>query len=370
MSRSVPPTVDQFEISIIGPGRGECVLIHIGDNEWCVVDSCTSRGQSDSVAIEYLDSFRNGAVDRIRLVLATHWHDDHIRGIASLLRRVPTAPFFCSAALRTREFLTLIDSASVGVPGQSGIDEFATVLELLRATQLASGRLATPKYAIATRPLLQLSSAARRFGVSVMALSPSDTTMTLAHAEIASLIPKPGDRQRRIPVISANHTSVAVWVEVGELRALLGGDLLHGGQAGEGWLAVLADHSHERRARLFKVPHHGSRNADCPEVWERMLEKNPIAALTPFTSGVPLPKQSDLRRLGRRTDHVYCTSKGAGKEPSRHSVVEKTMRERLVERHVIEGQPGHVRARWSLADPSTEPIVELFHGTYKFAARG
>ena len=370
MTRSKPPKPDEFEVSIIGPGRGECVLIHLGENDWCIVDSCIARGQSEPVAFEYLSSFENGAVERVRLILATHWHDDHVRGMASLLKRVPSADFYCSMALRTDEFLTLVGSAEDGVQGQSGVDEFASILEALRATRAIRGGLVTPKYAIANRPLLDLPANGRSFPVKIIALSPSDATITLAHAEIASLIPKPGQRQIRIPSVSANHTSVALWIEVGPLRVLLGADLLHSDQPGEGWSAVLANHRAGETARLLKVPHHGSTNADCPDVWTRMLDVNPIAVVTPFSSGTPLPKRSDLQRLGGRTENLYCTSKGGGKEPPRPALVGKMMRERLIGRHVVEGQPGHVRVRWPLYTDEAKPNVEVFNGAYRFEPHG
>jgi hypothetical protein len=67
MSQSIPPRADELEVSIIGPGRGECVLIHMGDNEWCVVDSCVARGHKQPVAVEYLNAFNNNALCGIPL---------------------------------------------------------------------------------------------------------------------------------------------------------------------------------------------------------------------------------------------------------------------------------------------------------------
>jgi hypothetical protein len=50
-------------------------------------------------------------------------------------------------------------------------------------------------------------------------------------------------------------------------------------------------------------------------------------------------------------------SSGA-KAPARDAVVEKTMRQQLTERRVIEGQAGHVRVRWPLriADIIRNPL--------------
>jgi beta-lactamase superfamily II metal-dependent hydrolase len=344
------------------------VLLHLGDDDWCIVDSCLSRGLSDSVAIEYLNGFQREALKKVRLVVATHWHDDHIRGLASILREVPSASFFCSAALNTDNFFTLVGTAASGVQGRSGVDEFASILGLIesKAHTEREKKLASPGWATANRVLLNLPNQGRHFRATVTSLSPSDGTIKLAITDIGQLLPKTGERQRRITNQPANHTSVVLWVEAGPIRALLGADLEQTGQAAEGWTAVVGSHRDPQSAAFIKVPHHGSANADCAEVWERMMLDNPIAVVTPFTGGsTRLPRESDLHRLSTRTSNLYCTAEGAGKEPPRDSVVEKMMRQQLTERRVIEGQPGHVRVRWALNGQQPNPIVETFHGAYR-----
>jgi Metallo-beta-lactamase superfamily len=366
VSFSTPPGADEFEISIIGPGRGECVLIHLGDNEWCIVDSCVGRGRSESAAVDYLSSFGNGALERVRMVVATHWHDDHIRGLASILEKIPTASFFCSQALDSDNFFTLVGAAASAVQGRSGVGEFASILGLIaqNAPTKKARILATPRWAIQDRTLLHISGGGRRSPVTIKALSPSDATVTQAFVNIAHLLPKTGEIQRRITNVSPNRTSVVLWIEVGPLRALLGADLEHTDDPGQGWTAVLESHYEPRSATFFKVPHHGSKNADCPEVWRRMLVENPIALVTPFT-GARLPRGSDLTRLSGRTTNLYCTVEGTGGAPKRDAVVEKTMRRQVKGRRIIEGQPGHVRVRRSLTVPDAGPVVDLFHGAYK-----
>ncbi len=363
-----PPDLDEFEISVIGPGRGECVILHLGNNEWCIIDSCISPGSSDSAAVKYLNSFGNGALDGVKLVIATHWHDDHIRGLASILRRVPTAAFCCSGALQQEGFAELVGAASDALPRQSGVDEFAAILGLLETTQLKEPRrrVVSPKWAVEHRELLNLSAAGRPFSATVKALSPSDATLTIAFGEIARLLPKAGETPRSVPNITPNHTSVVVWVEVGPWTALLGADLIHNHRAGEGWMAVVACHQNWPRAEFFKVPHHGSQNADYPQVWTQMLAEDPIAVVTPFNS-VPLPKKTDLRRLSGRTTRLYCTAKSSGKKPVRSPLVEKFLRRQLADRRIIDGSPGHVRVRWSLSNPR-KATIEPFQGAYQVTA--
>lgn len=369
MNRETPPANDEFEISVIGPGRGECIVLHLGDNVWCIVDSCVSRGQSESVAIEYLDGFKNGALDGVKLVVATHWHDDHVRGLTSILKRVPKAEFYYSAALRVPQFIQLVRTYQVADPAGSGTKEFGTILQELEKQQNpnAQNRINPPKQAVENRRLLSLQGNGRSFPAAVTALSPSDATHALATLEFARLLPKPGQSQRRITGFEQNHTSVVLLVEAGPVTALLGADLLHTLAQNEGWNAVLAchaNHHNQKRASFFKVPHHGSENADCPEVWTRLLTNNSIAVVTPFVAGVRLPKSSDLKRIGARTDELYCTTSGTGTPPKRDSVVERFMRQQITGRRLLEGLPGHVRVRWP-SGQTMPNVVERFNGAFK-----
>jgi hypothetical protein len=175
-------------------------------------------------------------------------------------------------------------------------------------------------------------------------------------------MPNEGETQRRIPNISPNKSSVVLWVAAGAQSALLGADLEHSARAEEGWLAVLNAREMERKADIFKVPHHGSPNADCPEVWRALLNPSPIAVITPFSSGKRLPQAADLKRILERTPDLYCTAGSGRKPPRRDPTVEKAVRD--IQRYAVDGRPGHVRIRAPL-DGTAPASVELFHGVFK-----
>ena len=94
MALTTKPEYDEFELSLFGPGVGECIVIHLGAGEWIIVDSC--KGERDPAAIEYLKSLKVSLEHEVKLVVATHWHNDHIRGLDTILSKCPVASFFAS----------------------------------------------------------------------------------------------------------------------------------------------------------------------------------------------------------------------------------------------------------------------------------
>jgi hypothetical protein len=110
-----------------------------------------------------------------------------------------------------------------------------------------------------------------------------------------------------IPQHDPNELAVSVWIEVGELRMLLGSDLKNG-PAGCGWTRVVAAAlTNGERASVFKVSHHGDPRADHPGVWSDLLESNPTAIVAPYRPS-HRPRPEDLSRLCMKTDETYVTA--------------------------------------------------------------
>lgn len=334
-----PPGEDEFEISLFGPGVGECVVVHLGYGQWVVVDSCCPVGSTEPVALSYFTALGIAAGNAVRLVVATHWHTDHIRGMAKLLEVCEQAEFVCSGALESKTFVKLITALDQRpMMESSGVDEFHRIFGVLRA-RAATGR-ATPKWAIADRRLHEDLEA----GIEVRSLSPSDAAKTLALREIGHLIPREGATKGRLET-SAN--------------------------AAVGWTAVVNSRLRPPgQGRFFKVPHHGSPDADHPRVWSEMLIPQPVAALTQFASGTrPLPSPADVRRLAARTNQLYCTGPPDGwKAKAKNSAVEKTLRDAVRNLRAITGPMGHVRLRTSLRGDGDPVTVFLGNGASNLAA--
>lgn len=111
--KTSPPRNNELELSLFGPGVGESAVIHLGNGRWMIVDSCRSGKEGCPAALEYLERIGVNIEHDVRLIVATHWHDDHIRGLATLVKRATNAEFICSAALRCEEFLMLVGADKI-----------------------------------------------------------------------------------------------------------------------------------------------------------------------------------------------------------------------------------------------------------------
>ena len=76
------PCTDEVELTLLGPGYGESVVVHIGQGRWVIVDSCITDAREPQ-ALDYLLSIGVDPAAAVTLIVATHWHDDHIRGMAN-----------------------------------------------------------------------------------------------------------------------------------------------------------------------------------------------------------------------------------------------------------------------------------------------
>jgi len=187
-----------------------------------------------------------------------------------------------------------------------------------------------------------------------MALSPSDKQVQLFYAEIGQLFPKI-ETKRTVASQDPNHLTVVTKVDIGETSILLGGDLESTRDPDRGWTAVLkSDVRSKQPAQIFKIPHHGSKNAHDDEVWKTMLAPNPYVVLAPYNKGKKLPSAADIKRIDGLTPNAFSTSNLAlaksGKQ--RPPAVLKQLREMGIQLRAPEPFMGGVTFRnGGAADP-------------------
>lgn len=360
---SHPPAPHEVEISVFGPGLGECLVIHVGDGDWIIVDSFRDRATGQSVALDYLRAMNVDVGNRVQMVVASHWHDDHINGLDELLSEARNARFVNSAAHELRDIVRLTQ-LSAKTPLASATRTYEKILQILWARQQAGERREAvgPVMAIANRRLLALTSPSRLVPAEVFALSPSDGVMHLAKQETSNAMS--AVQQRRRPVRQgANQLCISLLLKLGSWTALLGADLENAPGITEGWNAII--HSQERpegTAAFFKIPHHGSSNADAPGCWTQLLSPSPIAVLTPYSPSA-LPRPSDIGRICRNAGSAYLTADPASSGlPRRPNAVDKTIRSMALSRRVLTTKTGHVRCRFDTSHPNAVPTVGLYNG--------
>lgn len=95
--QSTPPKSDEFELSLFGPGIGECIVAHLGNNEWVIVDSCINSSSKDPIAFEYLNNIGVNPLEDVKLIVISHWHSDHIKGASNLVKECREAMVCYSA---------------------------------------------------------------------------------------------------------------------------------------------------------------------------------------------------------------------------------------------------------------------------------
>lgn len=366
------PLLDEIEVSFFGPGYGESVAIHVGNKFWILVDSCLDPKTRQPAGLNYLQQLGVDIQQSVKLVVATHWHDDHVRGLSSVFKECNSAHFVLSSALHNHEFVKLL---SLYEPPHmiksSGVDQFVEIFKLIEERRKLDRRSIPLKWAGPDRTIYSenVSLPNKDILVSVHTLSPSDVSILNAYRTFSSLLQKENQPKKRVPLRNTNEFAVALWLEINDHKILLGADLKNTGQSDTGWAAIV-DNSiiiRNKRAAVFKVPHHGSQSGHNDRVWSSMVEDNVLAFLSSFNRGTkPLPSEADLKRIVLLTSKAYLTAPPKSK---RHKfsdpVVRDMVKDITQEIYSINQGWGQIRLRGKILGPSNEWDVKLYGDAYK-----
>lgn len=369
---TVPPGCRELEVSVFGPGFGECIVLHLGDGNWAVIDSCLDATSKQPAALHYLTGFCANPATSIQLIVATHWHDDHMDGISEVFQAATSAIFACPNAVQQADFKEVL-AAWTGtrfLAGGSGVDELRNILAELGRRSTGSRHVA-PKLAGVGRTLWPTTGKPNPWGMSIKCLSPSDAATLATISRLKGVAPAASKIRRRLPHLLENDTSVVLSVEAAGHRVLLGGDLHVKADRSLGWLAIVDDHAGvDARHHAFKVPHHGSPTGDHDEVWSTMTVGQTCAVTTPFVGGsVRLPSVKDCQRILSRTKNAYLSAPPLpGKFRDANRAVERTVQETTRSVHLVPGKYGHVRLRKHVSEAPGAPWrVELFGSAIRMA---
>ena len=148
------PAADEVEVTVIGPNYGESVLVHLGDKRWIIVDSTSKDGGSEPTQLQYLRSLGLNPAECVKLIVVTHWHDDHIKGIIQTIDACRGAAICVPSTFTGPEFLSFLAAHTDKLASRfgTGVDEIVGVFSAMR------GRDAN-HLAIADKRLLNIGSA-------------------------------------------------------------------------------------------------------------------------------------------------------------------------------------------------------------------
>jgi hypothetical protein len=250
-------------------------------------------------------------------VVATHWDDDHIRGLARVAYAAPDARVVISSSVRSPDFLHLASrhqqrTFSGLAPGTR---EFARLMDCLTATHRV--------------PVLAQQDTIlwRSDRLDFVALSPSASVTLdgLSAAAVRALGAAATGDSVREP--TPNQSSIVLALRMQGDGVILGGDLEKGQDDHRGWRAVRrATCSAGLTASGFKVPHHASPDADDEDVWRELLVSDVRFAVTRFNNSErSLPSAADRERLRARSPNGWVLGRPSQRRHE-HGVVGRRIR--------------------------------------------
>jgi hypothetical protein len=331
------PDPDEIEFTIFGPGYGEAIILHLGENNWMLVDSCLFPKTKDKepISLYYLNQI---GVDpsSVQTIVASHWHDDHIRGLSALVRKYDQADFFMSGIFNDREMLDFL-AAYDDVEGVG-----RGTKELTQCIQSSHN----PKFAIQRVELYDKMIGS--YQIKVMAFSPTSNAQIQSKIHYAKYLPGQGKgRVSFAPDLMPNIEAVVIHVDLDGEAILLGSDL-ENHQAG--WQAVISDSMclSKTPASVYKVAHHGSISGDHPDIWNKLLKDKPYVSLTPFIRGDKnLPTDEDRERLREKSKYAFISS-GKSRKPKMDYSIEKRLSDMCKNLSLVNPGFGGIRFRKKL----------------------
>lgn len=373
MSKTQPPGSGELEVSVFGPGYGESVLVHVGHGAWIVIDSCINPQSKRSAPLDYLESIGVAPETAIRLVVASHWHADHVRGLHQIYSAAKSAYFICAEPLARNEFLAIsklysMEPSKIPLGPEELYKCLSTVGERTKQSGKSQHRWAGPD-----RILWQTGNHDSE-KVRLFSLSPSDEMNSRAIQMMVNYVKqvKKGVTEPSLQASCPNDVSVALLLEINGRQILLGSDLEQESNANVGWSAVLAGEAvRDSKCCAFKVAHHGSYSGHSEAVWDQLMEAGPLAFITPFRYGRHrIPTYEDRTRILALTGEAYISADPnlSTKAPKKSAKVQAIVGKTIKNRRLANGLVGHIRWRVPIDNLADRGLVELFDGALPLSA--
>lgn len=353
-----PPRADEIEITVMGPGYGESVVIHLGNGQWMIVDSCVDSFDPDkpSAPLKYLSRIGVKFEKAVKFIVVTHWDDDHVRGMADVVESCSSADFFTTDVFTNEKFISFVQAmaADRGHANGGNVENIRRIINYLYDAQKTI-KIAGPARLINQNP-------------KIFSWSPSDFDKSEFLKSIMRMHPKAGESICTAVTGDSNLASIVLTIEWSDVSVLLGADMEHSPDNRRGWGAVVSEYikANVMLGDLVKIPHHGSVTGHDDRMWDQMLSANPISIITPFTkrpiSSRP-PTTNDIKRISGKSRNLYVTARNEKIKSIRKGwAVERTLRDGMISLSNQKKQLGIVRHR---RIPNDHWKSEYFGAAYK-----
>lgn len=309
------PKNNEIEVTILGTGYGESIILFIPGVGWGIIDSFSTKIKTNTVvpALEYLKGILPQQDRRIAFIALTHPHEDHYRGLDRILENfLGVTERVCwysgNGTNELKQYLAFQKATGgrslVGYPRvltsiQNSIKNGAQLRRLSELTEIIPNRRIDIEDYGSTN-------------VSLVSLSPSALNIQKYTEILLGAYPVPGRTLKPIEDREHNLISVAMLLKIGNVQMVFGSDVETYPNTNMGWNAIITNRDFpDLSADLVKVAHHGSENGVNVSAWRKHASnKKPIAILTPFIRGnTILPSEKGTNDLKKYTEKIGITSK-------------------------------------------------------------
>ncbi len=296
-----------MKIRVFGQGYGESLVLYVPGVGWGVVDSCLYKIDKRKInpALEYL---LENQIPRLAFLVLTHPHKDHYLGLEQIINhyigKIDRVCYYSGDGMREyREYL-----AKQAVSGEPGLRGLGIIFDMLKRAESSGATVIR----LGQRTSIIRKDTYNGHTVEVLGLSPSARSIEKYRDILFKAIPvNDGDKITFVSDEEHNLLSASIWIEVDNIKVILGADLEAGSCDNTGWRGVLRDvDCPSLAANLVKVSHHGSENAIHIPVWEKFSESNkPVSVITPYDRAKePLPREEALKVIKQYSSEVAVTS--------------------------------------------------------------
>lgn len=311
------PKPEELTITVIGgAGLGESVVIHIGDGHWIIIDSYVSNKQS--LAYIYLTSI-DANLDNVEMIICSHWHSDHVKGMYQLLTSCKNAMFYVPSVSGSRYypefFAGNIKEIEISEEGERTVmEEFHSCMKYAYDNSILD-------YLERDKTLIKRDIYGQC--LEIAAISPAKDLRNKFHKMFATK----KDGKYKEYGIEPNMCSSAILISVNnELHLLLGADLECNRAEDDkdfdgclsrcsergirGWCNTFMEsqnHNFVNKYSYVKIAHHSSETGYCPKLWNEKVTDDVIGVTTVFNANL-LPQPNMMNIYSDKCREYYISA--------------------------------------------------------------